>query len=70
MLSFNALLRATLDVNTAEINRVAWANRAAQHVEKEGDFVDFLNALAGEEEDNAPRPGKDINALMRDIGSY
>jgi len=69
MLSFNALLRATLDVNTAEINRRAWVARAAQHVEKEDDFADFLDSLAGEETDDTPKPGKDIHALMRDIGS-
>ena len=70
MLSFNALLRATLDVQTAEVNRQAWVMRAAQHMDKNDDFEDFLDELAGNEADDTPKKGKDINALMRDVGSF
>lgn len=69
MLSFNALFRATIDVNNAELAKTAWAMRAAHMCEKDADFGNFITKLTGGEDEDAPPSGMGINELMRNVGN-
>jgi hypothetical protein len=66
LLSFNAILRAAVDVQNDSIKKRAISMRAAFGAEGK-DWTEFLNALCGEDE---LQETSDINDLIRQVGSF